>query len=137
DVLAGQSFGNAGPYERIRGKVYFAVKVANRHNRRIVDLEKAVNMKNGEVEFWADFIVVRPKDAARGNGSLLLEVPNRGRSRIIGLVDGGDWDLSKSAGDGWLLSHGYTVAALGWQWDAAGEDALHMFAPVAKDDGKA
>ena len=136
DVLGGQPFGNAGPYERIRGKVYFTVAVANRHNQRIVDLDNAVNLKNGEVEFWSDFVVVRPKDKARGNGSMLLEVPNRGRSRIIALVDGGDWDVNKSAGDGWFLAHGYTVAALGWQWDAVGDDALHMFAPVAKDHGK-
>src|ERR1051326_5050221 len=94
DVLGGQSFGDAGAYERITGRVYFSVPVANKHNRRIVDLDKAVNLKNGEVEFWADFILVRPKDQKRANGSMLLEVPNRGRSRIIGLVDGGDWDLS-------------------------------------------
>jgi Alpha/beta hydrolase domain len=136
DVLNGQPFGNAGPYERIRGKVYFALQVANAHNRRIVDLDKAVNLKDGEVEFWSDFVLVRPKDITRGNGSLLLEVPNRGRSRIIALVDGGDWDLGKTAGDGWLLAHGFALAALGWQWDAAGEDALRMFAPVAKDNGK-
>ena len=116
--------------------MYFAVAVANKHNRGIVDLDKAVNLKNGEVEFWADFILVRPKDAKHANGSMLLEVPNRGRSRIIGLVDGGDWDLSKSAGDGWLLTHGFTIAALGWQWDAVGDDALHLNAPIAKDHGK-
>ena len=136
DVLGGRSFGSVGAYERIRGKVYFAVAVNNRHNRRIVDLDKAVNLKNGEVEFWSDFVVVRPKDATRGNGSMLLEVPNRGRSRILALVDGGDWDLSKSAGDGWLLANGFTVAALGWQWDAVGDDALHMYAPIANDNGK-
>lgn len=136
NVLDGQSFGDAGAYERITGRVYFGVAVGNRHNRGIVDLDKAVNLKNGEVEFWADFILVRPKDPKRANGSMLLEVPNRGRSRIIGLVDGGDWDLTKSAGDGWLLSHGFTIAALGWQWDAVGDDALHLNAPIAKDHGK-
>ncbi len=136
DVLGGQPFGEVGPYERITGKVYFAVAAANARNRRIVDLDKAANLKNGEVEFWADFQLVRPKDMMRGNGSMLLEVPNRGRSRIIALVDGGDWDLNKSAGDGWLLVRGFTVAALGWQWDAVGDDALHMSAPVAKDHGK-
>jgi hypothetical protein len=136
DVLGGQPFGKVGPYERITGKVHFAVPVGNIHNRRIVDLDKAVNLKNGEVEFTSDFYVVRPKDLQRGNGSMLLEVPNRGRPRIIGLVDGGDTDLSKSAGDGWLLVHGFTVAALGWQWDAVGNDALRLYAPAANDDGK-
>jgi hypothetical protein len=136
DVLNAQAFGSAGAYERILGRVYFSVPIANAHNRRIVDLDKAVNLKDGEVEFSSDFIAVRPKDASKGNGSLLLEVPNRGRARIIGLVDGGSWDLSNDAGDAWLVRNGYTIVSLGWQWDAAGENALRFYAPVAKENGK-
>jgi hypothetical protein len=135
DVLGGKAFGGAGAYERVVGRVFFAVAAANPHNKGIVDRDKAVNLKNGEVEFSAEFVVVRPKDPKLGNGSMLLEVPNRGRARIIALVDGGTQDL-KDAGDAWLLRNGYTVAALGWQWDATGPDALHMFAPIAKDRGK-
>jgi alpha/beta hydrolase family protein len=136
DILNGKSFGDAGVYERITGRVYFSVVVANPHNRRIVDLDNAVNLKNGEVEFSADFMAIRPKDPKKGNGSLLLEVPNRGRSRILAVVDGGNWDLANDAGDAWLLRNGYTVVALGWQWDAAGQDALRFDAPVAKENGK-
>jgi hypothetical protein len=136
DVLGGKQFGDAGAYERLTGRVYVSLPVANSHNRRIVDLSNAVNLKNGAVEFYSDFIAVRPKDAHKGNGSMLLEVPNRGRGRIIGLVDGGDWDLVNDAGDGWLLRNGFTVVSLGWQWDAAGADALRFFAPVAKENGK-
>jgi hypothetical protein len=135
DVLDGRPFGEAGPYERILGRVYFSVPVANPHNRRIVDLENAVNLKDGEVEFSADFVAVRPKDPRKGNGSLLLEVPNRGRPRILSLVDGGDQDVARDPGDAWLLRHGYTVVAVGWQWDADGADALRLFAPIAKDHG--
>jgi hypothetical protein len=135
-VLDGQTFGSAGAYERIVGRVYFSVSVANPHNRRIVDLDKAVNLRNGEVEFWSDFVAVRPKDASKANGSLLLEVPNRGRARIIGIVDGGSWDLTNDAGDAWLLRNGYTVVSLGWQWDATGQDALRFYAPMAKENGK-
>jgi hypothetical protein len=136
DVLNGKAFGDAGAYERITGRVYFSVAVANAHNRSIVDLDNAVNLKDGEVEFSSDFIAIRPKDPKKSNGSLLLEVPNRGRSRIVGLVDGGDWNLANDAGDAWLLRNGYTVAALGWQWDAAGQDALSFYAPIAKENGK-
>jgi hypothetical protein len=136
DVLKGQSFGNAGAYERITGHIYFSVPVANTHNRCIVDLDKAVNLKDGEVEFSADFVAVRPKDPTKGNGSLLLEVPNRGRSRIIAIVDGGVWDLVNDAGDAWLLRNGYTIVSLGWQWDAAGQGALRFYAPIAKENGK-
>ena len=136
DVLNAQSYGDAGPYERITGKVYFSVPVANIHNQRIVDLGNAVNLQNGEVEFSADFIAIRPKDPAKSNGTLFLENPNRGRPRILSLVDGGDEDLSHSAGDAWFLRNGYTVVSLGWQWDAAGPDALRLYAPIAKDHGK-
>lgn len=136
DVLDAKTFGESGAYERITGRVYFSVPVANIHNRPIVDLDNAVNLKNGEVEFSADFVAVRPKDAAKGNGTLLLENPNRGNPRILSLVDGGDEDLAHTAGDAWLLRNGFTVVSLGWQWDAAGPNALRLFAPIAKDHGK-
>jgi Alpha/beta hydrolase domain len=136
NVLGGKEFGNAGAYERITGRIYFSLALNNPHNQRIVDLGNAVNLKKGEVEFSADFIAVQPKDAHKGNGSMLLEVPNRGRGRILSLVDGGDWDLAADAGDAWLLRSGFTVVSLGWQWDAAGADALRFSAPLAKENGK-
>ena len=136
DVLGGMTFGSAGAYERITGRIYFSVQVANAHNQRIVDLNRAVNLENGEVVFSANFIVVRPKDAKKGNGTMLLEIPNRGHSGLISLVDGGDWNLADDAGDGWLLRSGYTVASIGWQWDAPGDGALALSAPVAKDHGR-
>jgi hypothetical protein len=136
DVLGGKAFGDVGAYERITGKVHFSLAVANLHNQRIVDLVNAVNLINGEVEFSADFVAVQPKDPHKGNGSLLLEVPNRGRARILSLVDGGDQDLAKDAGDAWLLRRGFTVVSLGWQWDATGADALRLYAPIAKENGK-
>lgn len=136
EVLQGKQFGDAGAYERITGRVYFSLPLANAHNMQIVDLGNAMNLKNGEVEFSSDFVAIRPKDARKGNGSMILEVPNRGRARILSLVDGGDQDLANDAGDAWLLRNGFTVVSLGWQWDADGPGALRFFAPVAKEDGK-
>lgn len=136
DVLNGKEFGKAGAYERLTGRVYFSVRVDDRANRRIVDLQNAVNLSHGEVEFSADFFALRPKDLSKSNGSVLLEVPNRGGTRIVSLVDGGDWAVKQDAGDGWLLRNGYIVAALGWQWDAPGDDALRLYAPIAKDHGR-
>ncbi len=133
EVLDGKPFGESGAYERITGRVYFSVPVANPHNQPIVDLANAINLQNGEVEISADFVAVRPKDAAKGNRTLLLENPNRGHPSILSLVDGGDEDLAHTAGDAWLLRNGFTVVALGWQWDAAGSGALRLYAPIAKD----
>ena len=135
DVLNGKQFGIAGSYERITGRVYFSLPIANPHNQLIVDLSNAVNLKDGEVEFSSDFIAVRPKDPQKGNGSMILEVPNRGHARLLSLVDGGDLNLAHDAGDAWLLRNGFTVVSLGWQWDADGPDALRLYAPIAKDHG--
>jgi hypothetical protein len=136
DVLGGKSFGNAGAYERIAGRVYFSLPVGNPHNQAIVDLRKAVNLKDGEVEFSSDFVALRPKDPARSNGSMILEIPNRGKRILVALIDGGDLDVAEDAGDAWLLRHGYTIVSIGWQWDADGPGALRFFAPIAKDEGK-
>lgn len=136
DVLNGRALGDAGAYERLTGRIFFSLPVANPHNQRIVDLSNAVNLKDGEVEFSSDFVAVRPKDAHKGNGSMILEVPNRGHGLILAIVDGGDWDLASDSGDAWLLRNGFTVVSLGWQWDADGPDALRLFAPIAKENGK-
>jgi hypothetical protein len=136
DVLQGNAFGETGAYERIIGRVYFSVPVANKHNRQIVDLDNAVNLKDGEVEFSSDFVAVRPKDAKKGNGSMLLQVPNRGRASRMTWVEGGDSGLANDDGDAWLLRDGFTVVSLGWQWDATGPGTLRFTAPVAKEGGK-
>jgi hypothetical protein len=136
DVLSGKSFGDAGAYERLSGQIFFSVRVDNPHNSRIVDLHNAVNLNHGEVQFSADFVAFRPKDPQRGNGSLLLEVPNRGRPHIIAIVDGGDADLARDAGDAWLLRKGFTIVSVGWQWDAPGQDDLKLYAPIAREEGR-
>jgi hypothetical protein len=135
-VLDGRAFGAVGAYERLTGKVFFAVPVANPHNSAIVDLHNAVGLRNGEVAFSADFEAVRPKDPAKGNGTLIVEVPNRGQARFLALVDGGDQNLAKDAGDAWLLKNGYSVVALGWQCDTTGDGALRLDAPKARSKGR-
>ena len=61
DVLGGKSFGDAGPYERIFGTVHFSLRVDHPHNAAIVDLKNAVNLRDGEVEFAADFMAIQAR----------------------------------------------------------------------------
>ena len=75
DIQEGKPFGNAGPYEKIIGRVYFAVDPANPHNREIVDLDKAPRNAQGEVEFSADLYLLKPKDIIKGNQAVLLRFP--------------------------------------------------------------
>src|SRR4051812_37977023 len=83
DLLDGRGFGDVGAYEKVVGKVHFAVKPEDAPNKLIVDLEHAPRNPNGEVEFASDFYILKPKDAARASGSVLLEIPNRGGKGIL------------------------------------------------------
>src|SRR6185312_7730159 len=78
DIQDGKAFGNAGVYEKIVGRVYFAIDPANLHNRQIVDLDKAARNTQGQVEFFSDLYLLKPKDMAKGNQAVLFEVSNRG-----------------------------------------------------------
>ena len=82
-VLNGQPFGAAGPYEKLSGKVHFALDPALPQNRGIVDLTLAPKNAQGLVEFWADFYLLKPVDPGRGNGRLFYEAGNRGTKRIL------------------------------------------------------
>lgn len=94
-IQDGQTFGLAGAYEKIVGRVYFAVDPANIHNRQIVDLDKAPRNAQGEVEFSADMYVLRPKDMDKGNGAVLFEVSNRGGKGILNIVNGVTYSIEK------------------------------------------
>src|SRR5438445_11109071 len=72
-VLAGRSFGAAGPYEKLVGKVDFALDPDLPRNAAVVDLELAPRNSRGEVEFSADFYMLKPVDPHRGNGTLSYE----------------------------------------------------------------
>lgn len=139
DVLEGNAFGEAGAYEKLSGKVHFAVKPETAPNKLIVDLDKAPRNAAGEVEFAADFYILRPKEAVRANGSVLLEIPNRGGKGLLAIMQGGkgsrDPATEEEFGDGFLMRRGTTVAWLGWQWDVREEAGLmRLYAPVAREE---
>jgi hypothetical protein len=137
DIQDGRAVGLAGAYEKILGRVYFAVNPDNLHNTLIVDLDKASRNAQGEVEFSADLYLLKPKDMNKGNNAVLFEVSNRGGKGILRLVNGvTSADPNAEFGDGFLLREGYTIAWVGWQFDVAerGEN-LKLYAPIAHEAG--
>ena len=123
--------------------LHFAVDPRNSANRVIADLDKAPRNASGLVEFSSDFYLLKPKDAARGNGTLLYEVSNRGGKGMLGFFNfaTGSLDPAKAAefGDGFLLSQGFALLWVGWQFDPPMREGLvHVFAPTAREaDGRA
>ena len=53
----GHSFGPAGPYESLSGRLSFEVNPEHQANLGITDLRRAPRNVKGNVEFWADYSV--------------------------------------------------------------------------------
>jgi hypothetical protein len=142
DVLAGKSFGAAGPYERLAGRIYFAVDPRNPANQIITDIDKAPANGAGKVEFSSNFYLLKPKDPSRGNGTVLYEVSNRGGKGMLGFFNYASGNLDPQApehfGDGFLLEQGFALLWVGWQFDPPRRDGLmRVNAPVARGaDGR-
>jgi hypothetical protein len=142
-VLTGKRFGLAGAYETVRGKLHFAVDPGRPQNRLVTDLALAPRNAAGEVEFAADFHLIQPADAGKGNGALLLEISNRGGKGMLSFFNAAQGSsnprTAEQIGDGFLLERGYTLLWVGWQFDVPqGSERLRSYLPVAKNaDGSA
>ena len=118
----GRVFGSVGAYEMISGRLFGEIDPGDPHNRVIVDIDKAPRNARGRVEYEAEFIVLRPADASKANGTLLHTVPNRGNVRFPGPF---------------RFERGYTMSWVAWQGDILpGNGRLLMKVPVATDSGK-
>ena len=95
----GQSFGEAGPYLRIRGVAKGELDPAAPENKVIVDLDKAPRNARGLVEYETDFFILRPTDPGRSNGVLVYDVTNRGSKRIFQRLDDAPGDPPAAAND--------------------------------------
>ena len=160
----GASFGDVGPYEKITGKLHYAVDPNNPYNARIVDLDMArtgrlradiTEVKKeyegdvlgddprnaaGEVTFAGDFILLKPIDLSQGNHRLLYDVNNRGRLLMLGYYNDApatnDPSTLEHAGNGWLMRQGYSLLWSAWNWDVEriGQKPLRINLPVIVEE---
>ena len=132
---SGMAFGDVGAYERLDGMIHFAVDPAHPANAAIVDLGKACDAA-GHVTFSADFGLLQPIDASRGNRRLIFDVLNRGSKRAVPRMNHVPQERAMAPdidpGDGFLFHRGWSVAWCGWQWDVhRSETLLGLDAPEA------
>jgi hypothetical protein len=132
DLASGRLFGVAGAYEQLTGKLYFLVDPANKRNAVIADLDKAPRNAAGKVELSADLVIIRPRDLAKANGIALFDIVNRGNGVVFPAFNGPVTDTPEGeAGDGFVLSRGYTIVRVGWEFDARREGAVRIDVPNA------
>ena len=138
-AFAGRSFGDVGTYERITARAMIALDPADDRNAIITDLALAPRTADGKVEATADVVILRPADPAHGNGTLLLDVPNRGRKLAPQLFDdsaqpgANQAQAGDDAGIGFLHRNGYTMVWVGWQADIPSKPGqMALSAPIIK-----
>jgi len=103
----GQSFGDIGQYERLRGVAYGEVDPNDVRHREIVNITEAPLNPRGRVEYSTTVEIYRPIDLERWNKAIYHIVPNRGRA---------------SAGDAIFREMGFVVVQVGWQGDLTATD---------------
>src|SRR5947209_7703365 len=83
-------------YDRIAARVAFAIDPALPLNRVIADIDQAPRNAARQIEFSADLVLLKP---AKPNGTLLLDIPNRGGRTATGAFN-----------EAFLMESGFTVA---------------------------
>ena len=129
EVTSREPFGDAvaskiGSYERLRGRVVYALDPTDDANRGIVDLGLAIADDGGRVQFYGDIEIIAPLDRAQAQPTVLYVVNNRGRRT---------W-----GSEPFFLSRGYVTVSSGWIAEVpVTRDLLRLEAPVAidPDDG--
>ncbi len=138
-AFEGRSFGAVGAYVKVTARATIAVDPTDPRNAVIADIALAPRNAQGRVEALADVVLIRPADPLRGNGSLLIDVPNRGRKLSPQAFDdsgqpgANNADKAADAGNGFVYSQGYTMAWIGWQADIPSQPGqLALAAPALK-----
>ena len=114
----GAAFGDVGAYEKITGRLHYAIDPADPANAAVVDLDLARRDGDGLVRFAGDFVLLRPTEPARGNRRLLYEVGNRGGLGMVTFFNdaprSNDPATPADTGNGFLFRRGYTLLWSAW-----------------------
>ncbi len=109
-----------GAYERLRGRVVYALDPEAAANQGIVDLDLAIRDERGRVQFYGDIEIIAPVDRALARPTVLYVVNNRGRRT---------W-----GGEPFFLERGYVTVSSGWIAQVpVSPNLLRLEAPVAID----
>ena len=128
----GKSYGKYGRYVELKGYLDFKVDPTISANLSIKDLDLAPRDSDGFVQFSSKFILVTPEDNTKASERIIVDVVNRGRARVIPTFNRSDV-ADQPEGDGFLLSHGFSVISIGWQWDVVESEQLLGLIPPYVD----
>src|SRR6267378_2891190 len=112
-AFGGASFGTAGRYETLAGRVFGELDPGDHHNTIINDIDLAPKNARGKVEYMATFFLVKPIDMSKSSHLMWQDVPNRGGRITLAVASRNDGDIGLSSG---------------WQGDNSGDTAHDLSA---------
>lgn len=110
-AFGGRTFGCAGAYELIIGRMYVSLDPRAAANARIVSLDKAATDATGRVRYSTQVTILKPVDLAKGSGTLVYEVINRS----VGGIDLDGKQLDRLGMFDGLMSRGDVIVDAAWQ----------------------
>lgn len=117
EITSKTSYGTFKPGEYVlwRGKVHGEIAPSE----AIPDLGKVKPNAKSRVEYTADIVLLMPADPSKGNGALLVDVPNRGRVYGSALYNSPREDPFESGnlgqGTGFIEERGFSLAEVSWE----------------------
>lgn len=118
EIASQQPYGSfrGGDYIRLDGRVIGELSPSA---EAIPDIDKPARDDRGMVEYSAKVILFIPADPTKGNGALLVDVPNRGNPYAHALYNsprGLPFQSGNlSPGTGFLEDRGFSVAEISWE----------------------
>ena len=119
EVQSYRPFGTfrAGEFILVEGKVFG--EIDPRLDMGIPGLDKAPRNSEGRVEYSARVVIVAPNELKRSNGTLIVDIPNRGRAYAQALFNSPRDEPFQSGtfeqGNGFLQDNGYMLAEVYWE----------------------
>ncbi len=135
-TFGGHSFGDVGMYEKIVGTFQGELNPFDKRNSVIVDIQLAPRNANGNVEYSADFYILKPIHLKNGAHKVMYEPPNRGNKTwaTLGRFPGGNDPGSVTDGptldNAFFLPRGYTIVFSGWD-KAAGTNNANFVTTIS------
>lgn len=106
---------SSGDYVIWQGKVHGELSP----QEPIPGIDRAARNSRGRVEYASRIVLIMPGENSRGNGTLLVDVPNRGRAYAQALYNSPRDEPFQSGtfqqGTGFLQDNGYSVAEVYWE----------------------
>ncbi len=117
EITSKQSFGIFASGDNViwQGRVHGELS----SSEAIPGLDKSQRNRRGRVEYSARVILIFPNDPQRGNGTLIVDIPNRGRAYAQALYSSPRDELFQSGtleqGTGFLQDRGFSLAEVYWE----------------------